>query len=84
MEQFKNVAAMNVQVGRGFLIEKVFFWKKYTIQIPEIQRNIHEGRFKYFPHNKPFRFVLLNNVFLEIRSQAFYFKDLRVANEDRL
>lgn len=44
MEQFKNVAAMNVQVGRGFLIEKVFF--------------------------------------LEIRSQAFYFKDLRVANED--
>lgn len=72
MEQLKNVAAIEVQVGRGFLIEKVSLLLQ-EIHHPNSRDTIvlHKGGFKYFPHDKPFRFFILNYGFLEMSSQAF-------------
>lgn len=74
MERLKNVAATEVQVGREFLIEELSLFLQ-EIHHPNSRDTtvLRKQGFKYFPHNKPFRFFLLNYVFLERSSQAFYF-----------
>lgn len=76
MERLKNAAATKVQARREYLIEKVskyVFYKKYAIQILEMQQWSMSEVVSIFPITSHFDFSPLIAVFLEISSQAFYF-----------